>query len=92
MASIWMEERGKPAKKICGGLSPLAAAAAFSASIKEWPGPSLQDGCSCLLWRPGDTMDAPFGLLWLELMSPPTRPEPGQTHRAGAAGHGGNSD
>lgn len=86
MASIWIEERGKASRKLCGRLSTTAALEAYSESIRRWPGPKLDDGCYCLLWRPGDTMETPFAVLSLELMSPPSRPERGERRRAKADG------
>jgi hypothetical protein len=84
MASIWMEERGKEPRKLSGGLSPLAAAALFEESCKAWPGEKLRDGLYCLLWREGDAFDLPFGMLVLELMSPPSRADRGEQRRTTA--------
>lgn len=85
MASVWFETKngGKPVK-LAGNLSPKAAAAGFDDFVKRYlaekptrkavPYHRLE---ALLFDSKGDL----FGLVWVELMSPPSAPEPGQPKR-----------
>lgn len=91
MASIWMDRRGESPRKLAGRLSPLAALTLFDETVKSWNGPTRREGLHCLLWREGEPVDRPFGLLVLELMSPPSQAEPGEQRRVEAAKKGKSS-
>ena len=69
MASIWIDEVGRPTRKLAGRLDPTAAMVMYSEIGREWPYRKHRDGLHTLLWREGS--ERPFALIVLEPYTPP---------------------
>lgn len=81
MASVWVHDRRR-ARKLKGQLSPRQAMTRFQAMVREWRerggSVSLLDGMEALMFAPDGKLVCG---LYVELLSPPTAPEPGQPKR-----------
>jgi hypothetical protein len=84
VASVWVSKPGEPKeRKLCGGLSPEAAFLRAGAFAQQWAAQNGGSYCShglaiCLTRRD----KGPGGMLWIEVMSPPSAEEPGDKHVA----------
>jgi len=85
MASVWMETTNHPPKKIKGGMNPRAAFENASVMVKSWVAigggnrhAKSAPGFSYLLFE-GKKL---CGAIFVECMSPPSKPEKGQPLRA----------
>lgn len=88
MASIWIDEVGRPTRKLAGRLDAMAAMVMYSEIAREWPYRKHRDGLHTLLWR--EDSERPFALIVLELHSPPSKADKGERRRSRspAAGKG----
>lgn len=85
MASVWIETRKKrQAVKLAGHRSPEAA----TELLRQWVVLYLggHNKRSVRSYTPTDVLlidskGQTFGLIWVEMMSPPSAPEPGQPKR-----------
>lgn len=88
MASLWRQYKGEAPKKLIGGLPVLLAKAALLDYIERWTKGAMttkktgmkaeqspQNGYEYLL----HANDKLRGIVWVELMSPPTKPDPGDS-------------
>lgn len=90
MASIWSQERGDGSpKKIVGGMSDEAAVRQIRQMVASWrhlrgPVMKLWDH-EYLLFDSYKAVEErkPRGSLYVELLSPPSSPEPGSSFHAG---------
>lgn len=87
MASVWIERKGKPPKKLAGHLNPADAIKVWKQQCSIWMGDVCTlDGHAyhaCLHHRTAkeeEKAEGPFAILYVELASPPSAPEPGQPH------------
>lgn len=87
MASLWMQNKGatKP-KKLIGGLSLDTATRQFEMTVKKYvaekPGRKAHvSGMDALLF---DSKGRMLGNLFIEPLSPPSQPGPGEKHREAA--------
>lgn len=83
MASLWRQFKGDAPKKLLGNLTMAGAQSAMTDYAKRWTSvekktkvdPSPQNGMEILLYRQG----ALVGIAWIEPISPPTKPDPGDS-------------
>lgn len=88
MASVWLERKGKAPKKLAGNLHPVDAIKFYHGTVEKWSGtvckPKSIGLCAVLHYRT-DAEEAkaggPFGILYVEPCSPPSKPEAGQPCR-----------
>jgi hypothetical protein len=86
MASIWVETKdGGTATRLEGRLHPKVASAKFQQFVQRYlhgkagRKARFYHAHEALLF---DSKGGLFGLVWVEFMSPPSAPEPGQPKRA----------
>lgn len=88
MASIWGQSPGEPEAKLIGGMSVGDATEVFRQLVLSWNrGPKRAEGC--FAWLYDSEADALAHrarvMLHLEVLSPPSKPGPGDIYRKAKA-------
>lgn len=85
MASVWLERKGLPAKKLGGNLHPTDAIKLYHHQVSKWsghvcecPGISFHAMLHHKTPKGDEAAGGPWGLLYVEFNSPPSKAEPGQ--------------
>lgn len=83
MTSIWSQSPGKLPEKLIGGMPPQAAMATIKQIVADWrsQNPShtsmRAEALTYLMYSEGELV----GSLFIEPLSPPSKPDPGETYR-----------
>jgi hypothetical protein len=82
MASLWIQHRKQAEQKIAGRMSGGEALRRLRQLWQKW---QTQNGCTALEGADGYIQllegNAIVGIAWVEHLSPPSQPEPGQPLR-----------